>query len=91
MRYHFDIATPRGLARDEEGEEFTSDAEAIKGALYAARELASERVLLGDWAIVIRGEDAQVFQTLRLAEVVNGPERWFPAGPGPRSGGSPQH
>jgi hypothetical protein len=73
-RYFFDVQTPGGLAQDHDGSEYPSDAEAIKEAVYSARELASERVLLGDnlagWAIVVRVDGEQTVRTLPLAEIV---------------------
>lgn len=94
MRYHFDVMSPRGLARDEEGQELGSEGEAWREAIFAARELASERVLLGErlanWAIVIRTGE-QVVRTLPLDDVVHCSEHWFPPGSNSQSGGNPQH
>jgi hypothetical protein len=76
MRYYFDVASPHGLACDNEGEEFPSEAKAIDEAVFSARELASERVLRGeplaDWAVIMRDEEKRFFQTLRLKDVVLG-------------------
>jgi hypothetical protein len=84
MRYHFDVASPRGVARDDEGQEFTSDAAASKEAVLSARELASERVLLGeplaDWAIIMRDAGERIAQTLWLTNIVLEPKPWLASG-----------
>lgn len=75
-RYYFDVQTPRGLAQDHDGDDYLSESDALKDALYSARELASERVLLGDplagWAIIVRDEANQTLRTLHLSEIVQG-------------------
>jgi hypothetical protein len=73
-RYHFDVQTPRGLAQDHEVEDYLSEPDALKDALYSARKLSSERVLLGDplagWAIIVRDKANQALRTFHLSEIV---------------------
>jgi hypothetical protein len=95
LRYYFDVLSPRGLAEDPDGEDFASEAHALKEAVYSARELASERILLGEsldgWAIVMRDERGETVQKVELSEIVHGSQHWFPPGSNPQSDGSPQH
>lgn len=73
--YRFNFLSASTLRRDPTGHEYGSDIAALKEAIAAAREIASQRVLsgepLGRDAYEVRNEAGEVIHTITLKSVVN--------------------
>jgi len=76
-RYFIDFRNKGGMARDEEGAEFTHLEDALTEAKDSARDLVrqfmDDRTPLGETCVEVRDTDGHVVAVLTVAEVLEHP------------------